>query len=85
MTCKGFKALMVWQAKRMREAIDEAKWYLSEQAGRDVGGHAAAADFHERHLHRCATDWRDHYCGSVCEHRDDCELGEAMRSLRNED
>ena len=78
MSCKKFKELMRWQGERMRESLDEAKWLLSEKAGRDVGPHAAAEDFHERHLFRCAEDWRERYCGAICDHRNDCELGAEM-------
>lgn len=84
MACERFKELMDWQAARMKEAIDEAKWYLSERAGRDVGSHAAAKDFDKRHLFRCAADWREHYCGAICEHRHDCDLGAALIRAINE-
>ena len=83
MTCKGFKALMEWQQGRLQEALAEMKWLLSEQAGRDVGPHAAAKDFHEQHLDRCAADWRKDYCGDLCEHREECELGSAMIEKEN--
>jgi hypothetical protein len=78
MICKGYKALMAWQKIRMQEALAEMKWLLSEREGRDVGSHAAAKDFHEQHLDRCAADWRARYCGALCEHRHSCELGSAM-------
>lgn len=83
MSCERFKELMQWQAERMRESIDEAKWYLSELAGRDVGVLAAATDFNEQHLPRCAADWRELYCGSICEYRRDCELGAALINKGN--
>ena len=78
MSCKDFNELMQWQRERMREAIDEDKWYLSEQAGNDVGSHAAATDFTQQHLPRCAVDWREVYCGTICKYRHSCELGAAM-------
>lgn len=80
MKCEGFAALMEWQAVRMEEAITEDKWFLSEQAGHDVGKKTAGTHFEAKHLTRCATSWRVLYCGTLCEHRETCLLGRKLVS-----
>ena len=78
--CRGFKKLMKWQAAKMRAAIREDKWFLSESEGDDVG--EEKAHFTEEHLNHCAEDWRKEYCSGMCEHREGCELGQAMIERR---
>ena len=77
-SCASFAVLMGWQAERMRAAIDEDKWLLSERAGKDVGSVAAEQDFMKRFLKGCAVDWRREFCGAICSHRNECALGKAM-------
>ncbi|VGO14775.1 hypothetical protein PDESU_03344 [Pontiella desulfatans] len=78
MHCKAFPELMAWQIQILKDAIDEDKWLLSERAGRDVGLPFATADFERRHLRTCAISWRIMYCGSICDHRDGCDIGKRM-------
>lgn len=81
--CPGFKELMRWQAEEMNAAIDEDKWYLSEEAGSDTGKKKAERHFTETHLPECAPKWREEFCGQLCEHRVGCELGKAMIERRS--
>ncbi len=72
--CVVYREYMEAQIARLRRAIDENKWYLSERAGRDVGLAAAKADFWERHGERWAREFRLAYCGGECRRREECPL-----------
>ena len=81
MKCAFFKDFMREQERRLREAIDENKWYMSERAGYDVGFEAAEYDFYVHHLHRFAHEFRVQYCGSRCPGRWECELAARIGAL----
>ena len=63
---------MTEQRRLMQAAIDENKWYLSEQARHDVGYKAAEADFMERHMTAMAEQFRRNWCGGMCGDRGVC-------------
>lgn len=78
--CRNFHEYMREQERRLREAIDENKWYLSERAGYDVGYAAAEMDFAIHHLDRFAHEFRVEFCGTRCSARWECAL--ARRAAR---
>ena len=75
MICKELQKLKDWTAKHLERAIEENKWYLSEQELRDVGMRKAEEDFLRRHVQTCGAGWRVEYCSMICESREGCELG----------
>ena len=77
-SCKGLRALSTWNVGHLVEAIEENKWYLSEQQGYDVGFSTAELDFLNHHSDTWGAKWRVIYCGTVCELRDGCELGSKL-------
>ena len=64
MNCLHFHEFMQRQRLLMQAAIDENKWYLSEQARHDVGYRAAEADFLQKHMAAIAVRYRSDYCGA---------------------
>ncbi len=80
-TCRFFREFMETQHRALTAAVDENKWYLSERARRDVGSAVAMADFHTKHLHRFAGEFREQYCSGVCPRRSSCELAERTHEL----
>lgn len=66
MACPNFKKFIESQTIALHRAVDENKWYLSEQARRDVGMNAAMQDFTERHCYDWATKFQEDFC-SKCE------------------
>jgi len=79
--CIHFREYMQEQERRLREAIDENKWYMSERAGYDVGYEAAEYDFAIHHLDRFAHEFRVEFCGARCPARWNCELGRRAARL----
>ena len=73
MICQHFHEFMTAQRGAMQHAIDENKWYLSEQARHDVGYKAAEMDFLEKHMTALAVQFRSNWCGGICEDRDGCK------------
>jgi len=61
------------QIPAMKDAIREDKWYLSENAGHDVGDEAAKRDFVDNWLDVWAAEFRRDYCSGRCEHRECCK------------
>ncbi len=72
---------MAEQHSELRSAIDEAKWYLSEAAGRDVGIEAASLRFMEEHLDGFAHQFRMRFCGERCPGRQTCSLAQWVHRL----
>lgn len=83
MTCKSFHDFMQAQQSFLKKAIDENKWYLSEQAGRDVGLAPALDHFWQNHLDRVAHDFRMQYCQAECAERGSCDLGRRAGRLKS--
>ncbi len=77
-SCNGLKALNEWNREHLLEAIEENKWYLSEERGYDVGFSMAEMDFLNHHCSVCGARWRVIYCGTLCELRNECELGQKL-------
>lgn len=74
--CLGFAKLCAWQSRQMAKAIEEHKYYESERAKRDIGTAEAEQRFQfSEHFDRCSDNWRQEYCGSLCEHQETCPLG----------
>lgn len=72
------------QQQDLRRAIDKEKWYLSEQAGHDVGFEVAADHFFGHHLDGFARQFRVNYCRIECPARERCRLApyvDAMPSI----
>ena len=78
MACRGMKAIKVWTHKKLREAVDQHKWYLSEIEHHDVGLSVAELDFLHNHVAECGATWRVIYCGSICKYKGECETGRLM-------
>jgi len=74
--CRAFKILLAWQLKRYRRAVEENKWFMSENTGRDVGWKEAEYDFLVNEYYGCAPKWRMEFCASKCNHFSDCSLGQ---------
>ena len=66
--------VFTYQAQVIQKSIEEDKWYLSEQAGHDVGWQAAEEHFIKTYLNGFAAGFRASYCGFVCYHRHNCLL-----------
>lgn len=79
--CAHFKDYMTRQEDSLTRAIEEDKWYLSEQAGADVGMDTAVEDFVENHLDRFAHEFRVRYCRKVCGDRATCELARNVHEI----
>jgi hypothetical protein len=79
--CTQFRALMKYQHRWLESAIDENKWYLSEDAGADVGPEKATDDFCQRHLDRVADQYRREYCTNLCNDRHVCALAPKVHEL----
>ena len=72
---------MLEARKRLRLAVDEHKWHLSEKAGHDVGYDAAVADFLVRHFDRFAQDLRIEFCRIRCTASQGCTLAGFVGSI----
>jgi hypothetical protein len=79
--CPEFSRYMEEFRKRLRHALDENKWFLSEQSGHDVGEKAATQDFLERHFDRFAGEVRASFCEHTCARQKNCPLAVFIRSL----
>lgn len=73
--CKAHPKLTEWQVGQYRRAIDENKWYMSEQLGRAVSWEEAEYDFLHNEYYGCAAKWRTEYCTNRCNHFSACTLG----------
>jgi hypothetical protein len=69
--CKEFHEMMEAQREQLRSAVEENKWYLSEQAHHDVGFKAAEKHFIDSFLQKWAMRFREHYCKNIC--KADCD------------
>jgi hypothetical protein len=69
------------QVELLRRCIDEHKWYLSQQAGYDVGRHVAEADFTRTHADRVAAEFRQEFCQRRCGRRDLCRRAARVGDL----
>ena len=76
---------MIWQTEKYRQVISDTKYFLSQKAGRDVGVRAAESDVLDHDCYGCATQWRQKYCGELCDHREGCEVWEHFGSKLEKD
>jgi len=79
--CRSFPVYMAEFRDRFQLAIAEHKWYMSEDAGRDVGYAAAVADFLEHHFDRFAGELRLSFCRTRCGSGGECRLGAFVQSI----
>ena len=79
--CRHFDLYMAEQEGSLREAIDEDKWYLSEEAGYDVGYEVACENFMRHHLDRFAHEFRVRFCRNRCPSRTSCVLARRIESM----
>ena len=63
----------ILQAKIMQHAIEEDKWYLSEEQHQDVGWAAAEEHFLRVYASGFNAGYRACYCALHCPYRKDCE------------
>ena len=70
--CAQFKAFMADQRLALQKAIDEDKWYMSEQQHHDVGTKAAHDHFIACHIEKWAAEFRRKYCTKKCALRNNC-------------
>ncbi len=80
-TCPEFKRYMNEFRARLRKALDENKWYLSEREGHDVGEQKATEDFLQKHFDRFASEVRTAFCQHECERHENCPLAIFIRTL----
>ncbi|MFO7535932.1 MAG: hypothetical protein R6X19_09690 [Kiritimatiellia bacterium] len=79
--CPEFSHYMREFRNRLKHALDENKWYLSEQEGHDVGEQSATQDFLQRHFDRFAEEIRTRFCEHQCARQKECPLSLFIRSL----
>ena len=72
--CLGLKELIRWQSIRYRKAIEEDRWYMSQNEHRFIAWAEAELDFIRHNTYGCADQWRREFCSRHCPHRDCCEL-----------
>jgi len=80
-SCPEFKRYMNEFRTRLRKALDENKWYLSEREGHDVGEQKATEDFLQNHFDRFAAEVRMAFCQHECERHENCPLAIFIRTL----
>jgi len=80
-TCPEFGHYLEAFRERFQKAVEENKWYLSEQRGQDVGEQAATRDFLQNHFDRFAEEVRAHFCEHECRRQKNCPLALFIRSL----
>ena len=73
--CSENRAYLSSERERLRAALEENKWYLSQRAGHDVGATIAEWDFIDHHLEAFADRFRAAFCGR-CSHSDECVVCE---------
>ena len=79
--CPEFSRYMEEFRRRLRQALDENKWYMSERQGRDVGEQTATQDFLQNHFDQFAADVRTRFCEHQCARQKNCPLAVFIRSL----
>lgn len=79
--CPEFSHYLREFRSRLKHAIDENKWYLSEQEGRDVGEKIATQDFLQRHFDRFAEEIRTRFCEHQCSRQKACPLSLFIHAL----
>lgn len=70
--CTHFHEFMQAELPELKRAIDEDKWYLSENAHHDVGFSTAQKDFLEKYISEWAKNFREKYCNEICPEKDNC-------------
>jgi hypothetical protein len=66
------KDFFVVQSRVIQKSIEEDKWYLSEQQGKDVGWEMAKEHFINTYFAGFAAGFRASYCTLTCPLRHDC-------------
>jgi hypothetical protein len=66
------KDFFVIQAKILKKAIEENKWFLSEKEHRDVGWAVAEENFLQVYSSGFNAGYRACYCGLCCPIRNEC-------------
>lgn len=61
------------QSQVLRKSIEEDKWYLSEQEGRDVGWDAAEQHFISTYFCGFAAGFKAAFCSMICPNRKNCQ------------
>jgi hypothetical protein len=64
------------QAKIIKKAIDEDKWFLSEREHRDVGWEKAEHHFIQTYFAGFTAGFRISYCSLICPNRYNCNEAE---------
>lgn len=80
-SCPEFKRYMNEFRARLRKALEENKWYLSEREGHDVGEQRATEDFLQNHFDRFAAEVRLAFCEHECSQHENCPLAIFIRTL----
>ena len=76
--CKN-KQFYVVQAKIIKAAIEEKKWYLSEKEHHDIGWDAAEEEFIQTISAGFTAGFRVAYCSMVCPLRETCEVAKKWK------
>lgn len=71
--CTHTEEFLGLEREALKKAIDEHKWYLSEQAGYDIGYQFAQADFIQKYISIWGEIFRKKYCTRQCLDRDVCQ------------
>jgi hypothetical protein len=79
--CEEFSRYMEEFRQRLRKAIEENKWYMSERIGHDVGEQRATEDFLKNHFDPFAREMRASFCEHRCTKQKNCPLAAFIRSL----
>lgn len=79
--CICFGQYLAAHREWLLKAIEENKWYLSEQAGRDVGWDIARQHFYENYLDEVSSAFRRQYCAAACRQQGGCSSREAATAL----
>ena len=72
--CEHIREYISTERDELRDAIDEDKWYLSEQEGHDVGWREAEVHFVAHFLKAFAKRFRRDFCEGRCPMAGRCEL-----------
>lgn len=74
MKCKSLADLLRAEMPEIKSEFIRHKYFMSKEAGHDVGIREAEADFVNNHLNDWAEGYKKCYCELVCQYRDECDI-----------
>ena len=75
-SCIHLRELSEIERSGLEKSIDEDKYYLSQQAGKDVGKETATKHFMVTYGRGWMAGFKVCYCMSLCEDRKDCRYAQ---------